>query len=423
MRAELILVLALLAVPLVGCLATEEGPSQPPPQEEDDASDDGPAWIQATALEECVSSCFEPNLATGPNGTVYVVEGSGFLARSTDGGGTFASLGEVPLPSQNAEGASQADGLVDVAPDGTLYYSALLRRGASVVGLQVAASPDGGDSWPTNTFVSIEDGDGDPVRDVDRQWLAFGKGETVYLSYAQQVSAVVECTGTGLWVARSDDGGGSFSSFERAAPYEERDQCGQAGPPLVLDEGLLALPHWTNRPSPASMETDRGVDLAVSEDGGQTFRQEQAVTADGGWFPVLAASDEQLHLAFEGAGDTVLTTSASDPSGPWSGPRAWSDEANVSVTSPWIARGPEGTVGLAWATETDGGSVLHVRSAQATGDGLEPAGPVLDVAEIEANAGNPANTHFADIAFLPDGDVATVWAPGDGTVEFARIGR
>lgn len=421
-RRVVVLALAVLAGGLVGCVGTEDpdGPGSPPGARNGTPETDP----SAVAIADCEFSCFEPNLAIGPNATVYVAEAVGELARSTDGGETFTSLGQVPLPPGSGENDVQSDGLVDVADSGALYYSALILNpsgpgaAATIEGIQVAASHDGGESWPRNTYVALEDGGGEPVQEVDGQWLAFGEEATVYLSYAQRAGAAVGCAGSGLWVARSDDGGETFSSFTRAAGYEQRRQCGQAGPPTLAGENLL-LPYWANRPDPLAGGVERGIDLAVSEDRGESFRQTEALSTEGGWFPVLADTDQGLSLVFHGMDGRVMTTSA--PGGSWLEPKTWSQDGNRSVTSPWIAAGPEGSVAIGWATGADDGAVLHVQQAQTTGEGLRPTGPPVDVARLETNSSNSANTDFVDLAFFPNGEAATVWAPGDGTVRFARL--
>lgn len=418
------LALAFLAAGLTGCLGSQDPSENPeePPSGDDETPE---ARTGTLALSSCELVCFEPNVDVGPDGTVYVANALGDLSRSTDGGRTFEELGRVPLPPGAEDFQVQLDGLVDVAADGTVYYSALLNQLVETVrgtftlpGIQVAASPDGGETWPTNTYVSAESEDPEPTYEVDRQWLAFGPDGTVYLSYAQQ--STQDCrAGSGVWVARSDDGGSSFSSFQRAAPYESRFACGQAGPPVPVGEDQVLLPYWANRPDPTPADTERGIDLAFSDDRGESFDQREAVTTEGGFFPVLADTDQGISMAYEGPEDSVQTASA--PGGDWLEPTTWTRADNASVTSPWITTGPDGRVAIGWATGTESGAVLHVQRVAATGHGLEPVGPVVDVAEIESNSSNPANTHFVDLAFTPTGALATAYAPGDGTVRFARL--
>lgn len=81
-----------------------------------------------------------------------------------------------------------------------------------LVGIQVAASEDAGESWTLNSVLTVDDDAHLPG--ADRQWLAFGPAGIVYVSFQH-------AEGLGILVARSDDGGHTFGPFVSASgpPY------------------------------------------------------------------------------------------------------------------------------------------------------------------------------------------------------------
>jgi len=109
---------------------------------------------------------------------------------STDGGSTFT---DVLLPGWDpATGATglfkhvQAGGdpVLAFAPDGTLYYSALVYDfsfpNRTPSGVAVAVSHDGGATWNTPAMVHFEDAN---TFFNDKEWIAAGAGGNVYVTW------------------------------------------------------------------------------------------------------------------------------------------------------------------------------------------------------------------------------------------------
>ncbi len=146
--------------------------------------------------------CYEPqneqNIVISPTNHQNIVTSAndyryGFQALiyySTDGGKTFS---DVLLPGWDpATGASglfkhvQAGGdpVLAFAPDGTLYYSALVYDfsypNRTPSGVAVAASHDGGATWGAPVMVHY-----DAANNFfnDKEWIAAGAGGNVYVTW------------------------------------------------------------------------------------------------------------------------------------------------------------------------------------------------------------------------------------------------
>ncbi|MHB1262046.1 MAG: sialidase family protein [Thermoplasmatota archaeon] len=386
------------AILAAGCSSPSMGPvgGESPPEGR---------WAFAApvvALEEChYASCYEPSIAADPQGRLFVVDGSASaVAVSEDGGSTWDQRLQPPMP-MGLEG-TQSDVIVQVSPTGRLYWSALVvarppqpigLSGPFLEGIQVAWSDDGAKTWIGDVHVAPVAG-APQVLYPDRQWLGFAPDGTVYLTYNQ--------IPTGIWLARSDDEGKTWSAWTRAAAVEGREGgLGQSGPPVVTLDGTLIVPACQG---PAVTEGAPGTYMFRSEDHGATF-EPILIDAPCSWFPIATiAPDGRVILGDQP--DGVQVTWSDDDGRSYDGPVQWGNGATTAGV--WPVVGADGTVFVAWF---NGAGQLHLTR------GNLPGGPAetLDAGKAtgEGSARTTARTDFASAALLPDGRVAVVWTEGN----------
>lgn len=397
--------LLLLALPLAGCLGDgDAGPLGPDPQAPGTALAFGAGVV---ALPECrYANCYEPTIAADPQGRLFVADGTtSAVAVSGDGGRTWEQRAPPPLPAAAAQtDGSQSDVLLQVAPDGRLYWSALVivRPAGQFVleGIQVAWSDDGAATWAGDVHVSPATATPQVVY-PDRQWLGFSPDGALYLTYNQ--------IPTGIWSARSDDGGATWTSWTRAVPLEDRVGVGQSGPPVADAQGRVFVPACRLVEAPG--EAGGGQTMVYrSEDRGATF---VGVPADApcSWFPVLAvAPDGRLVLATQPGGLSVLV---SDDGGlSFGAATAWGD--GPTVAGPWPMPRADGGLDVAWFR--DGSSSADLMLTSGTLDGGPESTVQVGTATGEGSSRTWARTDFASAARLPDGRIAAVWVEGNTAV-------
>src|SRR6266851_9639266 len=189
------------------------------------------------------------------------VQLSGF-STSHDGGRTWSS-GFVPPVSEDAP-FTLGDPALAIDRRGNVFYASL---GTDAVGrgaLIINKSTDHGSTFGTATVVALDDGS-------DKEWLAIGPDLTapsrdnIYVTWTSFVKGASQ-----LWLARSTDGGLTFSSRKLFAPVDDGNNSSfiQFSNPVVdLSTGRLYLPflHFSN------FDADN-VRVLVSDDGGTTFR-------------------------------------------------------------------------------------------------------------------------------------------------------
>ncbi len=186
---------------------------------------------------------------------------SGF-STSHDGGRTWSS-GFVPPVSEDAP-FTFGDPALAIDRRGNVFYASL---GTDAVGrgaLIINKSTDHGSTFGTATVVALDDGS-------DKEWLAIGPDPTapsrdnIYVTWTSFVKGASQ-----LWLARSTDGGLTFSSRKLFAPVDDGNNSSfiQFSNPVVdLSTGRLYLPflHFSN------FDADN-VRVLVSDDGGASFR-------------------------------------------------------------------------------------------------------------------------------------------------------
>jgi hypothetical protein len=275
---------------------------------------------------QCYNPQNEQNIVINPANSQNIVTSAndyrfGFQALiyfSTDGGATFT---DVLLPGWDlATGAKglfkhvQAGGdpVLAFAPDGTLYYSALVYdfsfANRTPSGVAVASSNDGGATWSTPVMVHYEDAN---VFFNDKEWVTAGAGGDVYVTWtlfsaqtkppSQQHSDIV--------VAVSRDYGKTWSGPIAVSDRAHRNDQGSS--PVVAPDGTVYVAYEGNQ---ASDPTKDQIVVARSTDGGRTFTNVELgrVYDDVGCYPTNVAQG-RARLSFEQFRVSSFPSLAIDP--------------------------------------------------------------------------------------------------------------
>jgi hypothetical protein len=192
---------------------------------------------------------------------------SGF-STSHDGGRTWTS-GFVPSVAPNVP-FTFGDPSLAMDRHGNIFYASL---GTDVKGngaLILNKSSTHGSSFGAATIVALDDGS-------DKEWLAIGPDPTapardnIYVTWTSFITnAKGQTIASELWLARSTNGGQTFSTRQLFAPADDEVNSSfiQFSNPVVdLSTGRLYIPflHFS--------DTDAdNVRVLVSDDGGQHFR-------------------------------------------------------------------------------------------------------------------------------------------------------
>src|SRR5713101_3105107 len=303
---------------------------------------------------QCYNPQNEQNIVINPTDSRNIVTSAndyrfGFQALiyfSTDGGSTFT---DVLLPGWDpATGATglfkhvQAGGdpVLAFAPDGTLYYSALVYDfsfpNRTPSGVAVAVSHDGGATWNTPVMVHYEDAN---TFFNDKEWISAGAGGNVYVTWT-----LFKLNDHGLGYisshiveAVSHDYGATWSGpiavSDRAHPFD------QGSSPAVAPDGTVYVAYEGNQAS--DVTKDQAV-LARSTDGGRTFTNVELgrVYDDVGCYPANVAQG-RARLSFEQFRVSSFPSLAIDPT--TSGLAiVWADDQN----NPGCAAGAASFSGL-----------------------------------------------------------------------------
>src|SRR5713101_5658530 len=289
------------------------------------------------------TQCYNPqhaqNIVINPTDDQNIVTSAndyrnGFQALiyfSTDGGSTFT---DVMLPGWDpASGGSGlfkhvlagGDPVLAFAPDGTLYYSALVYDfsvpNRTPSGVAVASSRDGGATWNTPVMVHYEDAN---TFFNDKEWIAAGAGGNVYVTWTlfkfNRGSGYVS---SHIVEAVSHDHGATWSDpiavSDSAHPFD------QGSSPVVAPDGTVYVAYEGNQASDIFRDQ---IVLARSTDGGQTFTNVELgrVYDDIGCYPFNVAQGRQ-RLSFEQFRVSSFPSLAIDPT---TGGLAiaWSDDQN-----------------------------------------------------------------------------------------------
>jgi hypothetical protein len=270
------------------------------------------------------------NLVTSAN--EYRIDGHAVYV-STDGGESWTN---VALPgwtsSTGGKGifsmmSSCGDPVLAFGPDGTLYYSGIFCTNspiATVSGIAVAKSYDGGAHWTYPVKVTYNNA---WTIFNDKPWTTVGPDGAVYVTWTRFKVAKNAYFESPIVVSKSTDGGNTWSDWvmvsDRSHPFN------QGSVPVVAPDGTLYVAYEGSTPS-----TDFNGDaiiLARSTDGGSTFTNTELARAydDSNCYPHNVAQGRQT-LSGEEFRINSFPSFAIDPS---NGHMAivWADdEANAS---------------------------------------------------------------------------------------------
>jgi hypothetical protein len=288
---------------------------------------------------QCYNPQNEQNIVINPTNSQNIVTSAndyraGFSAQvyvSNDDGATFTN---VILPGYAP--AAQASGLfkhvfaggdpaLAFAPDGTLYYSALVYDfsfpNRTPSGVAVSVSHDGGSTWSAPVMVHYEDANNFLN---DKEWIAAGAGGNVYVTWTLfKFNKPHGYISSNIVEAVSHDYGATWSSpiavSDSAHPFD------QGSSPAVAPDGTIYVAYEGNQ---ASNVTRDQIVLARSTDGGLTFTNVEVgrVYDDIGCYPLNVAQG-RARLSFEQFRISSFPSLAIDPT---TGGLAiaWSDDQN-----------------------------------------------------------------------------------------------
>lgn len=343
----------------------------------------------------------EPEIKIDLFGNIYVtaiagIPGGTDLWKSTNNGTSFQYLGQpdgaqdhcATLPECAALGGG--DDSIAVSNGGYLYVSSLWLGNVTV-----STSTDGGmggllpgQAWSVNPAAATIPGD-------DRQWLAAYGPETVYMSYTDIGTGVID-------FQKSTDSGKTFGPVVQTYP---------ATSPILSDvQGNMVVDQYNGNIYICFIPRDAGNQVYIerSTNGGATWTLLQAYNGPAGTsnvqvFPTMAVDrGGNLHVAFSscGAGHTscqIQLVSSTDQGNTWLGAVTVSNgAATATAVEPTIAAGSPGVVDVTWlgsaASTPDLARDWHVFFAQTTN--ALAASPAFAQNQAEA-----ATMHDQDICF------------------------
>jgi ketosteroid isomerase-like protein len=249
-------VLAMCLVILAGCRRSGDVGRK--------AAETAPPWTLtvSAAIDHLDLIAREPMIVEHPDGSLFVTGyGAAFMSgkevdvpplwKSSDGGTTWSRV-NVGTMKDGAVGNSDPD--LAVAPDGTLYFAALVFDSKAMEGKQISigASKDGGATWKWALLSK--------TRFDDRPWVEVTPDGTAHAIWND---------GAGVRYSVSRDRGFSWIEQPRIHPK------GGSSHLAVGPNGEIAVRVIPQ--SAAGPKYDEGVDLiAVSTDGGLTWAKHEA---------------------------------------------------------------------------------------------------------------------------------------------------
>jgi hypothetical protein len=372
-----------------------------------------PCGDPCAAAAPCAGGCFEPAVAVGADGRIYAaahrVDG---VMVSSDGGATFTHSA-VPYPDtptpQYASGAS--DDVVQVAPWGWVYYHELWSDTGGIAGggIHIAASEDGGVTWPLNVFVHVREMPLSRSFTADRQWLAFDGDSTVYLVFNCGLSSLI-CA------MRSDDRGVTWSPSTNVVTPVDHTFPSPAGFPAVGPDGTILVAYFAD-PRPDTSTGARSIKVASSTDQGQTWRQSTAYThagldegtAGGGWPEATILVDGTWVAGWSTSDDRLWFTTSSDQGATWGEPVILLPEETGGASHPWMRPRQDGGFDAVWFGQ--GPSVVLGRFSTNLSYELASMG----------EGGGESDYSFFD--HTPDDRVAVVFVRPDGGLSLVLSNR
>jgi len=205
-----------------------------------------------------------------PQGLFFTTLKFSAFSTSHDGGRTWSS-GFIPAIDDNQAPFTFGDPALAADRRGNIFYASLGVTADGAHGaLILSKSSDRGSSFGKTVLVAVDDGS-------DKEWLAIGADPTsprrdnIYVTWTSFITnAQNQTIASELWLARSIDGGQTFTSRRLFAPVDDGRNSSfiQFSNPVVdASSGRLYIPFLHFSDSDAD-----NVRVLVSDDGGVTFR-------------------------------------------------------------------------------------------------------------------------------------------------------
>jgi hypothetical protein len=386
--------------------------------------------------QNCAGQNAEVEEATAAPSFIYQVwigcGGIGY-ARSTDGGATYSAAVEMP-------GSGGAwDPSIAVGPTGTVYVAYMLSSGGYYYPVVSASSDQGATFTQTTALRPPASGNFG-----DRDFIAVGPDGTIYVTwdYAPDGSKVKELCSSGgscaysagdlnAVVQKSTDGGKTFGPITPIGPGYPI-MGGYSAPVLVAPSGQVDALYWGHQTDPNTYALSPGYEYFTdSTDSGSTWSAapQQLYPSDGSialptWWidgDLSIDSGGTLYATWDtqtSAGDIGYLSYSSDGGTTWSTPvRVTPDTDNAMHNVEVLGAGP-GTAYVAWQTSAPSQGYATYLQTFSTSTGL--AGTPT---QVNTSYGNPSvwpGDTFG-LATLPGGQIALSWGSANGTSSTSEI--
>jgi hypothetical protein len=269
--------------------------------------DGGKTWEQPVTITD--DSAFGSHnfhaLHIARDGTIYAAwldgrsgKSHAFATRSEDGGKTWAPN----HPISTGEACPCCRTALATAPGGVVYAAWRAVLPGNIREIVVARSNDRGSTWSTPVRVQTDNWQVDACPHAGPA-LAVDSNERLHVTWWSGKEGAA-----GVFYARSDDGGKSFTNV---TPLGTEEFSQPAHVQLAIgDSGTVAVA-WDD----GTLQTPR-IALRVSRDGGGRFAPLRYISAEGraASFPVLAMNGSELTVAWtEQSADYARTVATARP--------------------------------------------------------------------------------------------------------------